>query len=947
MIFLHFLILPIRSVVFYDKETGCEDIPIILPTVTSSKPWIQYAGEQFVDLFNKTTGCTLKWYDEKVFNGTIPDKSIFLYDSEVSRNYFKQSISDETRDFFEIAVIDNKLFIKGGTRGTLYGIFDLFERYFNVRFYASWMTVAQKVDKFELSDSLKYSDEGKTYFREYLFSETYFINGDYANRIRANAGQTAVGDKHGKKLSQGTEKYVTQVLREAGLTLETHPECWALLSDGSRFWKAICWSNEQSFIALRDYFMSVASQTNPPYYIDIEQDDSGEYCHCESCLKKIEQYGTLAGIYVEVGNRILEYASEKYPNQLLRIIAYLCSRAPPTNGITPHKNLHVRFAPLELDYSHPIDTESHEQNQLAKTDFDNWKTLTPNVMVWEYSSNINQRLWVYPMFGAILGNINYYQNKGIVGYMAVDEIPWYRENGIITPYYHQFMVEYKLYLLSKNAWNNNRNQTELSKDFLTGYYGRRASPYINQFLEEIQEIADKNTQLTFCYSTASWFFTEKDLIHYKWLWDKAYEECQKDTYDERYVYNVLTSMISVYDNLFYKIRTRTHNYIWDDNISAIRPQLEEYESSTISLLKEFCIDNKYNYPRRHECTNDIDHHYNEYIPLWQSSNKGQIISTSSLIVMTSDSLSGRCGLLKYNNYNYLDGDLGGIDTYHLEGPNVNTIPNPSLYDIKSQTSTSITYNLTNTQREIIKTYSVSGNVLTFTSSYESIDGTTVNRPVYTFVIKAENDTSKIAWKLNSNEWKSKAIADDMDWDFFGEGEQSEVKGGTLLIGDCDSNRGLQITFPSLDFEFCTFIVNKTTKSIKILLSVPSTTSKVTASFQITPITISGYEEPIKPKNRSKYKTYRISELIIPWSLASHRTLSWDNNSQQGRALKFSLVPQAQLYLYKSVIQLYAPLNTVYNISFHARCDLSEGDNLTKQVSWFGYTSNGNVYYQRK
>lgn len=87
--------------------------------------------------------------------------------------------------------------------------------------------------------------------------------------------------------------------------------------------------------------------------ISVSQNDNPNKCPCAECTKSYEDYGSPAGIILEVVNEIAEAIEDEYPNVRIHTFAYMYSLPAPV-GIKPHENVIVQVCSLKTSTVHSL-----------------------------------------------------------------------------------------------------------------------------------------------------------------------------------------------------------------------------------------------------------------------------------------------------------------------------------------------------------------------------------------------------------------------------------------------------------------------------------------------------------------------------------------------------------------------------------------------------------------
>ena len=121
-------------------ERGKEsDYAIVMPANPS--PSHHYAAVEFRNFIAAATGEKLSVITHAA---AMPQKAVVIVDADVGGD----------GDGFRLKVEGGRLYITGGCRGALYGVYEVLERFVGCRWYSSWRTVVPRRDRIEVPADL-------------------------------------------------------------------------------------------------------------------------------------------------------------------------------------------------------------------------------------------------------------------------------------------------------------------------------------------------------------------------------------------------------------------------------------------------------------------------------------------------------------------------------------------------------------------------------------------------------------------------------------------------------------------------------------------------------------------------------------------------------------------------------------------------------------------------
>ena len=203
--------------------------------------------------------------------------------------------------------------------------------------------------------------------------------------------------------------------------------------------------------------------------------DHDEYCECENCRKEIEKY-TISGLSMRFINKVADavekWRIENAPERAIYLVtfAYMWLMKAPTvlkddvyypidSSVVARKNVIVRIAPLTSDYRYPI--MDYEHNKEAAECIKAWRTIAPNLAVWDYNQDFNSHAFIYPSKKSVEQTVNsYYENNFIdIFHQMEDTSPSTQSFG------HAIAFAY-----AAKLWNVKENYNELYDEFIDAYY---------------------------------------------------------------------------------------------------------------------------------------------------------------------------------------------------------------------------------------------------------------------------------------------------------------------------------------------------------------------------------------------------------------------------------------------------------------------------------------------
>ena len=248
----------------------------------------------------------------------------------------------------------------------------------------------------------------------------------------------------------------------------THPEYYALVN-GKRQPSQLCLSNDEVYkIVVAEFKKRMADNPDAIYWSVSQNDDNG-YCQCEKCKAVDNAQGTPSGSLIKFVNQV----AASFPDKKITTLAYAYSHKAPRD-LRPAPNVYVMLSDIEAYRDKPLSEEGSASQ--FRTDLKAWGKLTPNIFVWDYITQFTNYLAPFPNFHTLQPNIQYMKDNGVKGIFAQGSGETYSE-----------FAELRCYLNTKLMENSQADVKKLTTDFLHDYYGAKAAPFIQDYLNLLQE----------------------------------------------------------------------------------------------------------------------------------------------------------------------------------------------------------------------------------------------------------------------------------------------------------------------------------------------------------------------------------------------------------------------------------------------------------------------------
>lgn len=387
--------------------------------------------------------------------------------------------SDLGDDGYCLHVTGDKFFISGGERaGTLYGVYSYLEDYLGVKWYAPGCQVIPETKSISVPSDLKKSYTPKITIRDsYWYSTGYDIGWSAFNKQNVDTfGKSLVDESDPGSSFASFGGIMCPELAHSFNRLcsywvygAEHPEYFALNEDGKRQGGAdgnLCLTNPDVLAIVTENVLKYIEENPGHTVVTVSQDDNGVWCHCDNCMKVIEEEGSVSGPNIRFVNAVARAVAEKYPDVTISTLAYIYSTHPCKTA--PEENVMVVLCSSHACFSHPF--EECQYNAWTRDgstysfveDLVGWGKLTDNIYVWDYDICFRHYLAPFANFDTLQPNVQFMAENGVSGLRAQGD-----HHNDKSPEFG----ELKSYLLAKLMWDPYIDYDAEMKGFLKAYYG--------------------------------------------------------------------------------------------------------------------------------------------------------------------------------------------------------------------------------------------------------------------------------------------------------------------------------------------------------------------------------------------------------------------------------------------------------------------------------------------
>ncbi len=462
----------------------------------------QYAAEELSSFVAQATGVAMPIVTDQSISYNLSQKYISigdtaLFDEAREQGKITADFSTFNTDGFIIKTIENNVFICGDiSRGTLYGVYDLLEKFGGIRFLTQEYTHVPKADAFYMyqSDIV----EIPTFAVRNYMSDSVIAYGDFMTRMRFRSEYGANDPKYGYGFASecptnGMHNFFKLVPKATYWA--THPEWYDHKYDST----VLCMTNgikdgkldetmEESVMKtileeLKKQFLSAPTIK----YLVVAQEDHMEKCVCPNCVESDAKYGTVSGTLIQMLNvlsdELLKWRDEVAPERELYLVtlAYEPTEPPPAKKqsdgsyvatITARDNIIVKVAPIQHCYYHPLNDPNCEKQTIDER-IKGWQTVCKEFHIWDYGVNYYGFFFWLDNFNVLKENALFYRDINVSSVMtqgANQEKNLYQE-------------KLRVYLTSKLYWNPERDVNRLIEEFNYYFFGKEIGQKVLDTIE--------------------------------------------------------------------------------------------------------------------------------------------------------------------------------------------------------------------------------------------------------------------------------------------------------------------------------------------------------------------------------------------------------------------------------------------------------------------------------
>jgi hypothetical protein len=463
-------------------------------------------------------------YAARVLNGLIEESTGVRLEAGsttglVRRVVLKSGEADLGTDGFSIVERDGVLTLSGGSRGIVYAVYELMERFGGMGWFASWRRVVPPTDLLTVPSGFACREKPAFALREVMWQDAN-LDPAFAVFLRRNYGSwMQIDDEMGGtvlKVSRHLRGHTFNKILPPDKYFALHPE-WFSEIDGRRKkdhsqW---CLSNRDLMRFVGEAMHAQMAREPDASLFFLIPNDWYDTCTCRNCLAIEEEEGSPTGPYVRFLNAVADAVVKDFPQNKIRATAYQWTRRPPRKThLRP--NILFSMAPIECDFSAPMARSAYRANRETIDDLVKWGAkASGGFQIFDYATAFSHYPTAFPNVYAMAENLRFYRDHN-VKYIINEGC----HNGMGA-----WFGELKAYVQAKLQWNPDRPLAPLLDTFFKGFYGP-AAPYARACFElaehQPRETAKQPLRCIF-ESPFSPVWTDDYLERVTELWDRAEE----------------------------------------------------------------------------------------------------------------------------------------------------------------------------------------------------------------------------------------------------------------------------------------------------------------------------------------------------------------------------------------------------------------------------------------
>ncbi|NLC59405.1 MAG: DUF4838 domain-containing protein [Armatimonadetes bacterium] len=412
-------------------------------------------------------------------------------------------------DGIVIRTVGRNLLLAGGRpRGTLYAVYTFLEDVVGCRWWTSReSTIPRRPTLTVPPQNIRYVP--RLICREAFYRDAF--DGVFAARSKCNGHFERVPPEYGGHYTILGWCHTFYELLPPNQYFAQHPEWYSEIGGQRKFEGAqLCLTNEEMRAELTRQALAWIRKDPAAGMISISQNDWHGRCECARCLAVEQEEGGPSGPLIRFVNAVAEEIEKEFPGFLIETLAYTYTRKPPLKT-KPRDNVVIRLCSIECSFAHPMDTG--EENRTFREDVEGWSKIAKNLYIWNYVTNFSNYLLPQPNMRQLANHLRFFVKHNAIGLF---------EQGDAGSGTGDF-IELRTWVLSHLMWDPARDERQLIREFLEGYYGA-AAPHLQAYLDTVHDAVEREGVRLPCYVTDTSPFLKPDDIDQATLHFRKAEE---------------------------------------------------------------------------------------------------------------------------------------------------------------------------------------------------------------------------------------------------------------------------------------------------------------------------------------------------------------------------------------------------------------------------------------
>lgn len=458
------------------SKNGKTDYIIVLP----DKPTVveQTAANELAEHLKAVTGANFSIQKETKANAS---KSQILVGNSQRAKLILPNVNAAQLPYDGIVVksIGKTLILLGHPqRGTLYAVNTFLEDVVGIRWWTSTESfIPQK-------PTLNIPEQNIQYAPDLINREAFYLdpitNGVFASRMKCNGHNPPITEEYGGHNLMLYDVHSFFKILPPDKYFTAHPD-WYSEIDGVRTYRRgqLCLTNDAMRKELTRNALEAIRKNPGIKFISISQNDNWGYCRCKHCKAIAEEEGSQSGPLIRFVNQVAEDIEKEFPDVWVETLAYGYTENTPKH-VKPRKNVVIRFCSGGSAFAQPLG--EGEQNKPLRDEIEKWSHISGHLFIWDYVTNFGGFLLPHPNLRVLAPNIRFFIKNHAISLF---------EQGDFQCAAGDF-VRMRAWVISHLIWNPALDDKKLFDEFITGYYGINAAPYIKEYWKLLLDRAEQS-----------------------------------------------------------------------------------------------------------------------------------------------------------------------------------------------------------------------------------------------------------------------------------------------------------------------------------------------------------------------------------------------------------------------------------------------------------------------